>query len=85
MKKIIVKVQPFTLNQTAYVYENGNKIDAVETNFDNFNDVILALAKEYNLTEVELAGATFAKWIGERLLKAEYEKYEKNTLEIKYL
>jgi len=86
MKKIIVKVQPFTMKQTAFVYEDGNKIDAAETNFDNFNDEVLALVEKHNITEVELVGAAmFSKWIGERLLKAELNKYNKNTLQVKYL
>jgi len=86
MKKIIVKVQPFTMQQTVFAYEDGNKIDAIETNFDNFCESILFLSEKYNITEVELLGiANFSQWIGEKLVKAELEKYNKNTLQIKYM
>ena len=85
MKKIITKVQPFTMQQTVYVYEDGNVIDSMETNFENFDGSILALAEKYNIVDVELIGAKFAQWIGERLAKAELNKYNTSNLRIKYL
>ena len=85
MKKIITKVQPFTMQQRVYVYDDENVVDFVETNFENFDGSILALAEKYNITEVELVGAKFAQWIGERLAKAELNKYNTSNLKIKYL
>ena len=35
-KKIIGLLQPFDLKQNIYVYEDGNKIEIIETKVDNF-------------------------------------------------
>lgn len=86
MKKIVGILQPFTLTQKVFVYENGNKIDATDTTIDKINDVVFNFAEEYKITKVDLMGPQqFSKGIGNKLQEAELIKYSKNTLEINYL
>lgn len=45
MKKIIGLLRPFDLNQTFYVYEDGNKLGITQTTVDGIPDTVLALSE----------------------------------------
>lgn len=45
MKKIIGIVHPFDLKQFFYVYEDGNKVAAMNTTIDKIPEVIYNLSK----------------------------------------
>lgn len=40
MKKIIGIIHPFDIYQTFYVYEDGNKLEIVQTKMDDIPDTI---------------------------------------------
>ena len=54
-KKIIGLLQPFDLKQNIYVYEDGNKIEIIETKVDNFTSEMLQLINKYKIEDIELA------------------------------
>ena len=85
-KKIIGMLQPFDNKQMAYVYEDNNKIDAVETNLDNFAATVLGLIDKYKITDINIAGPKqYAKGIGDKIKEQGLNKYSNNQIQIKYL
>ena len=75
-KKIIGLLQPFDLKQNIYVYENGNKIEIIETKVDNFTSEMLQLINKYKIEDIELAGPKkYTKGIGTKV----QEEYIKNS------
>ena len=86
MKKIVGMLQPFTLTQKVFVYEDGNKIDATSTTIDKIDTDILTFVEQYNITKIDLVGPQqFSRGIGKKLQETELAKYNTNTLEINYL
>ena len=85
-KKIIGLLQPFDLKQNIYVYEDGNKIEIIETKVDNFTTEILQLINKYKIKDIELAGPKkYAKGIGTKVQEEYIKNYSNNNLNIKYI
>ena len=85
-KKIIGLLQPFDLKQNIYVYEDGNKIEIIETKVDNFTSEILQLINKYKIEDIELAGPKkYAKGIGTKVQEEYIKNYSNNNLNIKYI
>lgn len=83
MKKIIGILRPFDLEQTFYVYENGNKIDMAHPTIEEISDTILSFVEKYNISQVDLTGPKqYSKGISNKIKEAEMSKYNKNSLEI---
>ena len=53
MKKIIGVLRPFDLVQKFYVYENGNKIDAVGVELNEIPTTILGLSQQYDVHQLD--------------------------------
>lgn len=85
-KKIIGLLQPFDLKQNIYVYEDGNKIEIIETKVDNFTSEILQLINKYKIEDIELAGPKkYTKGIGTKVQEEYIKNYSNNNLNIKYI
>lgn len=85
-KKIIGLLQPFDLKQNIYVYEDGNKIEIVETKVDNFTSEMLQLINKYKIEDIELAGPKkYTKGIGTKVQEEYIKNYSNNNLNIKYI
>ena len=83
MKKIVGVLRPFDLEQSFYVYENGNKIDMAHPTVDEINEVVFSFVEKYNISQVDLTGPKqYSKGIGNKIKEAEMLKYNKNSLEI---
>lgn len=81
--KILSVLKPFELEQTIYVYESGNKIDAIKTPLDKFIPSVFKLSKQYDVKQVELVGPKqYSKGIKNQIEKKEIEQYGSNNLEI---
>lgn len=86
MKKIVSVIKPFVINQNIFVYEDGNKIDAVMSSVDNLPETILQLTKQYELNNVELAGpVSYLKGLQKQIQELEMDTYETNNIEIKII
>lgn len=86
MKKIVTILQPFDLKQTAYVYEDGNKIQVAEFETAEVADGICKLAQSLEVKEINLGGAKqYSKGIGKKIQEAASTQYSITDLEIKYL
>jgi len=85
-KKIIGLLQPFDLKQNIYVYEDGNKIEIIETKVDNFTSEMLQLINKYKIEDIELAGPKkYTKGIGTKVQEEYIKNYSNNNLNIKYV
>lgn len=86
MKKIIVKLSPFLLNQEFIVTEDGNRLDVTKGKMKEIPEIIFKLAEQYDVQNVNLIGAKkYAEGIEKQIKKAELVKYEKNKLDIKII
>ena len=85
-KKIIGLLQPFDLKQNIYVYEDGNKIEIIETKVDNFTSEMLQLINKYKIEDIELSGPKkYTKVIGTKVQEEYIMNYSNNNLNIKYI
>ncbi len=77
MKKIVCMLKPFSIQQQIYVYEDGNKIEAVECTIEDFTETIFTLNNNYEgLDEVDLVGPKqYAKGLQFMLEYEEKQKY----------
>lgn len=83
MAKIIGVLRPFQTNQSIYVFEDGNKLDAIDTRIDSFPASVLSLADKYSAVQVDLSGPKkYAKGIQKQIEEAEQTKYSTNNLKI---
>ena len=51
-RRIIVLLKPFCKEQSIYVYEDGNAIDAKEIEMKELNNQLETFIKEYNISQV---------------------------------
>lgn len=83
MIKMVAMLQPFERVQKIYVYENGNLLDVSSTSMEEFPSAVFALKDKYNVTKLDLVGATrFSKGFKEKIHKEELVRYNNSTLEI---
>lgn len=79
MKKIVTSLQPFELNQILYVYEDGNKLDLIETTLKDLEANLFMLVEKYDITEVNFFGPKqYSKGIKKQIDEKKIEKYGNN-------
>ena len=84
MKKIIGIIHPFDIYQTFYVYQDGNKLEIIQTKINDIPDTIFELSQIYNINQVDLSGAQhFIKGLIKQIQEKEITKYNENKLIIK--
>ena len=84
MKKIVSVIKPFVINQNVFVYEDGNKLEIVQTTIEKIPDTIFELSHTYDVYQVDLSGAQrFTKGIIKQIQEKEMLKYNENKLIIK--
>lgn len=88
MKKVVVTIQPFTVEQNILVYEDGNKIDAeTVSSVDNIVPQLIAYTKKYNdIEQIVFIGAKhYNKIYGNKFQESELAEYGNNNITIKYI
>lgn len=84
MKKIIGIIHPFDIYQTFYVYEDGNKLEIVQTKMKDIPNTVFELSHTYDVYQVDLSGAEhFNKEIVRQIQEEEMTRYSENKLIIK--
>ncbi len=84
MKKIIGIIHPFDIYQTFYVYQDGNKLEIVQTKVKDIPDTIFELSQTYDVYQVDLSGAEhFTKGLIKQIQEKEITKYNQNKLMIR--
>ena len=84
MKKIIGIIHPFDIYQTFYVYQDGNKLETIQTKIRDIPETIFELSHSYNIYQIDLSGAEhFIKGIINQIQEKEIVKYNENKLIIK--
>lgn len=56
MTKIVCSLKPFEINQKIYVLEDGIELATATANVSNIADIIMGLAAEYDITQVDFCG-----------------------------
>ena len=85
-KKIIAFINPFTIQQDIYVFENGINLSKEQSSLEDFNKTVFNLVETEQINEIDLYGAkNFVKGLKKQLQKTEQIKYNKNDLIINIL
>jgi hypothetical protein len=88
MKKVVVMIQPFTIEQNVFVYEDGNKIDAMTVeNVDAVVPQLMAYTQKYtDIEQITFIGTKhYNKIYGNKFQENEMKEYGINKIEIKYI
>ena len=86
MKKIVSVIKPFIINQNVFVYEDGNKVDAISVPLNDIQIILVDTATKYEATEIELIGPKkYLKGIVNKIEETEINKYNTNKLNIKII
>ena len=86
MKKIVTMLQPFLINQTVIVYEDGNKISSASIKTTDFANEVCKMAKTFAVQEVNLGGAKqYAHGIGKQIQEMAATQYNLEDLKIMYI
>lgn len=86
MKKIVMLVQPFVLNQTVYVYENNNKIDMFQVLNEDCAEELCKYSVANDVEEIDLTGAKkYAQGIQKAIEKEIATKYSYDKLTVKII
>ena len=83
MKKIISRLKPFSMEQTLLVYENGNKIDFMNTTMQDLNKDLFLLMEKHDVNRFDIVGPKkYSKGIKNQILKHNETQFTKKELEI---
>ena len=86
MKKIIVVLKPFILNQSVYVYDDQKLIDTYEIDTFNISEKIIETANLYDISQIDMSGPKeYAKGITNKIAQKELEKYSTSKLTFNYI
>ena len=86
MRKIISVLQPFNMQQSFHVYENGNLIAEESGSINNIEETIISLSEKYEADKVEIAGPKqYNRGLKRKIQEVEISKYNQNRLEINIL
>jgi hypothetical protein len=86
MKKLVGILEPFQQTQYLHIYEDGNKIDIVESDIDNFVTNAVNLIEQYKISDISIKGPKkYAKNFGEQIKQSELTNYNNSSIEVKYL
>lgn len=88
MKKAVVMIQAFTLEQDIIIYEDGNKIDAISVaNVDMVVPQLMTYTQKYSdIEQIVFIGAKhYNKIYGNKFQESEMKEYGINKIEIKYI
>ena len=83
MKKIIAMIRPFDAQQILMVYEDGNKIDMIQTSIADFNESLFALSEKHEVYQLDMTGPKkYIKGLEKQIKEAEMTKYSVNKIEV---
>ena len=86
MKKIVSVIKPFIINQNVFVYEDGNKIDALSVPLDDIQNILINTAIKYEVHDIELIGSKkYLNGIINKVQEEEIKQYNANKLNIKII
>jgi len=83
MKKIVSVIKPFIINQNVFVYEDGNKIDAIQVPLNELQNMLIKIANQYEAYDVELIGSKkYINGIVNKVKENEIAQYNENKIKI---
>lgn len=88
MKKVVVMIQPFTVEQNISIYENGIKVTSVSVkDIEEIVPQLMTFTQKYgDIEQVVFIGAKhYNKIFGNKFQESELAQYGQNNIEIKYI
>ncbi len=86
MNKIITMIEPFQKNQAIYIYKDGVKIDAIESDLDNLTISLSNVIEEYQIDKIGFVGPEkFTRKYGKDLEENITTKFTNKNIEIEYM
>lgn len=83
MKKMVGILRPFEYKQRFFVYEDGNKLDNIETTVEELVENVLQLAFKHEINQIDLSGPKqYALGLGQKIKEASITKYNHNNITI---
>lgn len=83
MKKIIAFVEPFSIEQKVFVYEEGLLIDQNKCELEKIDENIDGLSKKHDINNIHIIGPIqYTKKVKEKIENYEINKYNNNNLSI---
>jgi hypothetical protein len=80
-KKIIAMIRPFDAQQILMVYEDGNKIDMIQSDIEHLYTNLFALADKHETYQLDLVGPKkYVKGLKNQIDKEGVLKYNENKL-----
>jgi hypothetical protein len=82
MKKLVVRVQPFSKMQYIYIYDSEQKtVPSVTTDIENLTFALSELAKEKEIQRIDLVGPKkYSEGIKTQIEDIQKTLYQKNDL-----
>ena len=71
-------IRSFVLEQEVDVYQNGECVKTVKCTLDNIEKVINNLIKEYNISQIDIAGSKEYAFKIKEHLQTKYSKFKDN-------
>lgn len=86
MNRIIIRGDISDLFQHIYVYKDGEKIDSVGVLFEDVPETVLAYLEEYDLNNIDLAGAkVYTQKLEQNIKDALILKYNTTNITFRYV
>ena len=86
MKKIICISKPLDISHKLFVYEDGEKIDELETTIDDLIIKINMLVNQYSATQLDMVGSkSYTKHLGQKFNEYQLTHYGNNNVKINYI
>lgn len=57
MKHIVCYIHPFVIEQEVYIYDEGKCVKTTKCNFNDLEETLYTLSKEYNISQIDLSGS----------------------------
>ena len=86
MFNVVATVDMFSINQSIFVYEDGNTIETCNPSLETFPSTILSLQDKYGFTNLSMIGPKrFLQGYKKKIEELEMTKYSENKLNITIL
>ena len=78
MNAVVVKIHPFILSQTIYIYKNNLCIHSIKCKQKELSSLCVSLCKQYNLHTIQLngGGARFLSGIKNQIAQANFDNFD---------
>ena len=86
MTKLVIVGNPTEPFFNLYIFEEDKKVETIETNINNIQDIFQRLMKKYNIVEINIAGShSYMSGIAHLIEGSDCFHYSSHRAIIKYI